>query len=224
MMSKKSLLIAAALLVVVSTNAMAAGVNVNNFNVALLSIGPTSYLNLNSTASYGIVGGTITTPIPTPYSTIRTYVKNGFANFAWNGLGGINSSVAAADPLQVTALALVSGSDMINVLGETTFHGRTVAATDSLIRYTYYGDANFDGVVNAADYAKINYGSTHGGLSGWVWGDFNYDGSINSFDYDLINYVDSLHLPPLGPVVPEPTALALLAAGAITLVFFRRRR
>jgi hypothetical protein len=227
MMSKKVLYIAAALLVVASTSAMAASVTLNNFNVAQLSIGPIDYLNLNSTASYGIVSGTMITPNPTPYSTIYNYVKNGYAGGAWNGVGGINSSVAAANPLHVTALAVAKGEVLINDLGITTFYGHTIKTADSLIRYTYYGDANFDGVVDYSDYAMIDFAYQNGGPAagyfGWVWGDFNYDGAIDEIDLANFNYVDSLHLPPIG-TVPEPTALVLLVAGAISLVFIRRRR
>jgi hypothetical protein len=58
-------------------------------------------------------------------------------------------------------------------------------------RYTYYGDANLDGVVNGMDYTLIDNGfaaqNNAGFVYGWVNGDFNYDGHIDGADYALID-------------------------------------
>ncbi|MCC6123607.1 MAG: PEP-CTERM sorting domain-containing protein [Pirellulales bacterium] len=233
MISKRVLLTAALLLAVSATGAMAASVNVNNFNVALLSIGATDYLNLNSTASYGIVGGTVTTPTPTPYATVYGYVLNGFAGGAWNGVGGINSSVAAADPLTATTIAIASGDDVMNVVGQSTFYGHTNALTDSLMRYTYYGDCDLNGVTDLTDYGYIDYAYLSGGLSGWVWGDFDMDGSVGLGDYGYIDYVYLSGLPSLGPstasaaaaAVPEPSTVILLISSTLCafIVYLRKR-
>ena len=55
------------------------------------------------------------------------------------------------------------------------------------MKYTYFGDANLDGVVNASDYTLIDNGfnsQTSGPLlTGWFNGDFNYDGVVNGDDY-----------------------------------------
>ena len=60
-------------------------------------------------------------------------------------------------------------------MGVTTFGGVAVDNTSVLIRYTWVGDANLDGVVNSADLAMI---SSNG--STWSTGDFNYDGVVNA--------------------------------------------
>ena len=49
------------------------------------------------------------------------------------------------------------------------------------------GDANHDGIINAADYIAIDNGSNSRSIDGISQnGDFNYDGKINGDDYTLI--------------------------------------
>jgi hypothetical protein len=68
----------------------------------------------------------------------------------------------------------------------STFDGQPVSTTDVLVKYTYYGDANLDGVVDGSDYSLIDNGFlTH--ATGWFNGDFNYDGVIDGSDYTLID-------------------------------------
>ncbi len=166
--------------------------------------------------------------------SITTEVASAYSNGTWNGVGNgiITSSIAAGDTTHSTAVGVA--------IGLNSFEGATVATTDVLLKYTYYGDANLDGTVNAADYIQIDNGfSNHS--TGWQNGDFNYDGAINGDDYALIdnsfNTQDSVRFTATsaGPTemiasdtaivasaVPEPQSLALLAIGAGAL--FRRRR
>jgi hypothetical protein len=55
--------------------------------------------------------------------------------------------------------------------------------------YTYGGDANLSGKINADDYFQIDsyYGKTGGSNLGWLNGDFTYDGKINGDDYFVID-------------------------------------
>jgi hypothetical protein len=55
------------------------------------------------------------------------------------------------------------------------------------VKYTYEGDANVDGQINADDYAAIDSGfATH--ATGYANGDFNYSGGApNSDDYFTID-------------------------------------
>ena len=97
--------------------------------------------------------------------------------------------------------------------------------TSVLVKYTYYGDANLDGTVNALDFNALanGYGQTPGS-NVWSQGDFNYDGTVNSSDFALLaaNYgqvmpSDAAAL--LGQIVPEPApllALFLPPAGSAT--------
>src|SRR4029078_1514219 len=70
--------------------------------------------------------------------------------------------------------------------GTTTFNGRTVAATDTLVKYTYYGDTDFNGKVNFDDYVRTDNGCNNH-LSGWLNGDFDGNGAVNFDDYVLID-------------------------------------
>ena len=115
-----------------------------------------------------------------------------------------------------------------------------MASTDVLLKYTYGGDANLDGVVNLRDFNRF---ASHFGLAGETWsdGDFNYDGLVNFADLLTLarNYNQAL---PAGPIpgspagfdadlsaafataVPEPAALAVGLVGAAIVATRRRRR
>ena len=138
----------------------------------------------------------------------------------WQG-SGITSSAAAARP--VTGLAA-----MLNP-GLATFSGEVVDANAVLVKYTYNGDANFDGRINSDDYFRIDSGFLAQPVNpGYRDGDFNYDNRINSDDYFLIDSAFLGQGVPLdGAVlaavaVPEP-GVAMLSIGA-SLLMLRRRR
>ena len=109
-----------------------------------------------------------------------------------------------------------------------------------LVRYTVYGDANLDGVIDGTDYALIDAGYlSHGTLTGWYDGDFNYDGRVDASDYTLIDDAfNGQRIAALSPAaglaaastdevaavpaaVPEPAGLAIALP---TLAAVRRRR
>jgi len=145
----------------------------------------------------------------------------------WLG-NGIISSAARDDARQMTALGVIL-NDKGNSEGAiyNQFEGQVVDANSILISYTWNGDGNLDGVVNADDYFLIDTGfiSQQGG---WYNGDFNYDGVVNADDYFMI---DSAFLGQTGPlgqgvglaaVVPEPGAITVLCVG-VAAVWVRRR-
>src|SRR5207253_2399094 len=84
-----------------------------------------------------------------PLATVQNQIKSGYAAGSWNG-NGITSSAAAtaASSAHKTALGYAEAS----ALGLTTFSGQSVDSTSVLIRYTYSGDANLDGVVDTLDF------------------------------------------------------------------------
>ena len=93
---------------------------------------------------------------------------------------GLASAAAAADPAHLTALGVAVPTSA------ALFDGQSVSTTDVLVKFTRYGDTNLDGVVNAADYARVDAGYvTH--TTGWQNGDFNYDGVVDGSDYTLID-------------------------------------
>ena len=115
---------------------------------------------------------------------------------------GITSSVATSN----TTLGVElndDGTPAHNPL-MTTFDGQTVTTTDVLVKYTYFGDTNLNGSVDATDYIAIDNGFNNN-LTGWNNGDFNYDGKINGDDYTLIdNAFNSQSAVPLATVASPP--------------------
>ena len=108
----------------------------------------------------------------------------------------------------------------------------TVTGSDTLVMYTYGGDANLDGKINVDDYGHIDT-SIPLGLSGWFNGDFNYDGKINVDDYGIIDFNIGIQGAPLGnsagamsglSAVPEPASIAGMALLGTAIAGIRRRR
>ena len=116
-------------------------------------------------------------------TTIESLVKNARNGGAWNGKG-ITSTAARNN--SVTGLGVLSGAEYTSVGGTATFSGQAYAAGDTLVKYTWNGDANFDGRVTFDDYVKIDTGFNTG-LTGWLNGDFNYSGAVTFDDYVLID-------------------------------------
>ena len=164
-----------------------------------------------------------------PLVVFRPMLASGCAGGLWNG-PGIASSAAAADPDDLTAVGIVDNADP-KVGGKTTFAGETVDATSVLVKYTYWGDANLDGVVDANDYDVIDkyfLFTPEPDNMGWWTGDFNYDGVIDANDYDRLDRAFLFQTGPLAggaaASTPEPATLALLALGAAALAARRRAK
>ena len=145
----------------------------------------------------------------TGISTIATSIHSGYNGGNWQGIGVRSSSAAASPQAHPTALGYANASS-INV---SSFDGQSVSGSSVLVRYTYSGDANLDGEVNALDFNAL--ASNFGGASGRFWnqGDFNYDGTINTLDFGAlaVNFNQPpLASEPLGALVPEPALAGAL--------------
>src|SRR5207237_1466113 len=96
----------------------------------------------------------------TPISVIKGYITSAYNAGSWTGTGltSTHAAAIAADPtnLHKTALGYASASS----LGVSLFDGQSVSGTNVLVRYTYSGDANLDGTVNALDFNALatNFG------------------------------------------------------------------
>jgi hypothetical protein len=105
---------------------------------------------------------------------------------AWNG-NGINSLSAANNPLHNTTLGSLEATEFKAVHGvAATFDGQQLDNTMLLIKYTYYGDTDFNGVVDFDDYSRTDSGF-NGHKHGWLNGDFDDNGVVDFDDYSLID-------------------------------------
>ena len=170
-------------------------------------------------------------------NVVNVLLRQGFdsASDAWNGTIGITSSSAAGNPLHLTALGVISNSTGVYGSGSALglFDGVSPATTDILVKYTYFGDTNLDGIVDGSDYSRLDSGFLSQ-ATGWFNGDFNYDGVIDGSDYTLIDNAFNSQGASLnatitaqvsgGSAVPEPGTLGLLAIVPTAGLLGRRRR
>lgn len=111
------------------------------------------------------------------------YIRAAYHGGAWD-LPGLTSSEARDDSHHVTGL------------GWSDLEGQV------LVKYTYYGDANLDGRVDADDYALLDRGFGRQVVgAGWVDGDFNYDGAVTSADYLMIDTAFGRQVGTLSPAM-----------------------
>jgi hypothetical protein len=145
-------------------------------------------------------------------------LKQGFNNGAWTGMG-ITSSTAAANANTDTGIAVVDNA----LLGYSTFAGEPVTADSILLKYTYYGDIDQNGQVDADDLTVLasNFGRTSGATQ--VDGDIDFNGAVNADDLTVFanNFQKGVGNPLTAnsiQAVPEPHPIALLAIALTTLI------
>jgi hypothetical protein len=104
----------------------------------------------------------------------------------WSGLGITSTSAKNRVPRNTT-LGAMSGADYHALYGAgATFDGESFGDGAVLVKYTYYGDTDFNGRVNFDDYVRTDNGfNNHTG--GWRNGDFDGNGQVNFDDYVLID-------------------------------------
>ncbi len=172
------------------------------------------------------------------YTGITGMIASGRNGNVWNGPGIITSQTQAAGG-NLTSIGVAQASDVRPATATATdlWAGQTITGTDTLVMYTYGGDATLDGKINIDDYVKIDSGIA-AALTGWSNGDFNYDGKVSIDDY--ITVIDAnignqngVFFTSGGAgsgagesvvAVPEPATLALLSVAATLRVARRRRR
>lgn len=159
---------------------------------------------LTNTGAIDIAGGTLQLDAGLATSDLLAQLLSGRNGGAWNG-PGIDSSYAAADPMGATAVGYLISGSTIN------------------LQFTWLGDTNLDGVVNAADLADMAPVGTINAT--WAQGDFNYDGVVNADDYSLFFLGASLQGVDIVVIslLPEPTQTGLLLVWVPLIFWFRRR-
>jgi hypothetical protein len=156
-----------------------------------------------------------------PAGSIQRYAQTGFNALSWNG-PGINSSYAENDSTGLTAVGVADENDLENVYpadftkadgGSGTWMGQTINDPNNvLVRMTWYGDGNLDGVVNKFDVAALAEGySGLAGYIGWSDGDYTYAGFISKLDISLLAEGYVFQGAPLGDAISPAQAQYLLA-------------
>jgi autotransporter-associated beta strand protein len=172
------------------------------------------------------------------YTGIQGEVARAYDFGSWD-LPGLTTSMPDAGPTVGTTTIGVSDGASILFLAPTEtgmFAGQTVTGASTIAMYTYAGDVNFDGLVDASDYGIIDNYFQFPGTTGYANGDFNYDGVIDAGDYGIIDNTFQLQGAPIPTgaggiagvtAVPEPSAacgLAICCAAATTMRRRQRRQ
>jgi beta-glucanase (GH16 family) len=185
-------------------------------------IGTISFGGATPTGSLDLVDNALVVTT-TPRATLTSAINFARDGGAWDQ-AGLTSSAAAENPAHSTTLGLMSGTDYASIYGAgATFAGQTVGGTDSLIKYTYFGDTDFNGVVNFDDYARVDSGFNNS-RSGWLNGDFDFNDVVNFDDYALLDLGFNTQTGALVTrAVPEP-GITLALGGLVACAAGRRGR
>jgi ELWxxDGT repeat protein len=126
-------------------------------------------------------------------AAVQASVAAAYNHGAWNGAGGITSSVAAVDPYGATALGIASNA----VLNKTSFAGVTaLTASDVLVKYTYLGDGDLSGADTLDDFTLFLHGYQTGSAE-WMRGDYDFSGTVTLDDFSLFIFAYQREGPPL---------------------------
>jgi hypothetical protein len=153
-------------------------------------------LNTNTTTFSGSIGGaqldvnsnkliTNGTTGIWNYTNVTGMIQSGRGGSSWDGSSGIITSQSIAVGGTFHTIGVATAPDASTNKATGLWAGQTITGTDTLVMYTYGGDATLDGKLNVDDYIKIDSGIA-GGYTGWSNGDFNYDGKINIDDYTTV--------------------------------------
>jgi autotransporter-associated beta strand protein len=121
----------------------------------------------------------------TATANVVTAIRNARNNGAWDQ-SGLTSTEARNNPNHNTTLGVLTGAEYSSAGGTGVFSGQSYSAADTLVKYTYYGDTDFNGKVNFDDYVRTDNGFNNH-LTGWLNGDFDLNGQVNFDDYVLID-------------------------------------
>ena len=186
----------------------------------------TSFVDLGTSSA--IVRGANAGSAAANVASLRDAVR------AWStASGGLPGTVGlgSSDAFYTAAGAFTTIGVYSNAAGGISmFAGQSVGTTDVLVRYTYLGDTDLSGSVDASDLSRALQGLSGAG-TGWKFGDVNYDGLIDTVDLGRVIAALRGQGAPLGDAgglpggaIPEPSSLAVLATASAVLVRWGRDR
>ena len=151
----------------------------------------TSALLIESDASLDLADNDLIITSDSAHRDAVLSTINGYITVALDGPSdpwqeqGLTSSAARSTP-HTTLAAVINDKGPGQGPLFTDFANQPVNINDVLVKYTWDGDANLDGLVNADDYFLIDSGYiTQKG--NYYNGDLNYDQTVNADDYFLID-------------------------------------
>ncbi len=126
-----------------------------------------------------------------PMVAIQGYIASGYNNGTWNGPGIISSAAFGYK----YGLGYADGADGV-VSG--------LSSGQIEVKYTLYGDANLDGVVNGSDFSILaaNFGT---GVTNWDQGNFLFTSSVNGADFSAM--AGNFGQAPAARTLPPPISL-----------------
>jgi hypothetical protein len=152
-----------------------------------LSVGPSGRLNLFDKDL--IIDPWSAGDPPVSAAAIQALLAGARNGGTWDGFG---ITTGMADALSgLTGIGVAPAPAVLQFPGKlprAVFDGHTITPAAVLLKYTYVGDANLDGVISGDDYSAIDFNIALGGASGWWNGDFNLDGIISGDDYTAIDF------------------------------------
>ncbi len=157
---------------------------------------------------------------PSNYNSIVSQIMSGLTLLGGSG-AGIGSAEVDSQAVPGTMLAVVDNGDPLIAGAITELSGFAIPNPNSsvLVKYTWFGDSNLDGVVDGSDYALLDTGfGSNGMFTGWVFGDYDYSGVVDGSDYALM---DTGFLAQTA-ALPEPGMLGIMGLVAIQLLTRRR--
>ena len=153
------------------------------------------------------------------FNRLYNQLKQGFNDGNWTG-HGITSTVAAGNAATPTQRLR---SSTMRSWANTTSPASRSTANSILLKYTYYGDIDLNGQVDADDLTVFanNFGRLAGATQ--VDGDIDFNGAVNADDLTVFanNFGKGVGNPlavTSVQAVPEPSTVLLAALGAALLV------
>jgi hypothetical protein len=149
-------------------------------------------LNLSGTGTLDIAAHNVVINYTggSPFGTSSGSGYSGLSGLIAAGRNGLTPRIisSAADDT-LTGVGIAEASAVVDFVGATAdWNGQTVDNTSVLLKYTYAGDANLDGIISGDDYSTIDFNLGVANASGYFNGDFNYDGIISGDDYSTIDF------------------------------------